>query len=294
MIALTLPATGLSDTVATGALPLAILVAALAGLVSFASPCVLPLVPGFLGYVAGAGPHGPREQVRRPAAASRRPAAEGGPARVTGPKEAAQVPVGVPVGEADPARSRVVLGTLLFIGGFSVIFILGAIFIASLGRALIEHRVLLMRLGGAAVVAMALVFLGAGRQRTATPRYRPPAGLLGAPALGAVFGLGWTPCTGPTLGAVLAMASSLDPSVSRAVILAGAYCAGLGLPFLLLATAWERAGRFNAFLRRHQRVIHIGGGILLLVVGLLLLTGLWDTLTTWLRVHAINDFEVIL
>ena len=79
----------------------------------------------------------------------------------------------------------------------------------------------------------------------------------------------------------------------RAVILASAYCAGLGLPFLLLATAWDRAGRFNDFLRRHQRFIHRAGGVLLLLVGLLLVTGLWDTLTLWLRVHVVNGFEVI-
>lgn len=288
-----LPLSELSDTVATGALPLAILVAALAGLVSFASPCVLPLVPGFLGYVAGAGP-GPRTAPGSRTAPGPGTGAAPGPGTGAARRATGRVPAfGSSPDAAEPPRSRVVLGTLLFIAGFSVVFILSAVFIATLGRALIEHRVLLMRVGGVAVIVMALVFLGVGQQRTRTPSFRPRAGLLGAPALGAVFGIGWTPCTGPTLGAVLAMASSLDPSVGRAVILASAYCAGLGLPFLLLATAWDRAGRFNDFLRRHQRFIHRAGGVLLLLVGLLLVTGLWDTLTLWLRVHVVNGFEVI-
>ncbi|MEI2778905.1 MAG: cytochrome c biogenesis CcdA family protein [Tetrasphaera sp.] len=251
-----LPAGSPAETVATGALPLALAVAALAGLVSFASPCVLPLVPGFLGYVAGTAPGGTHAG-------------------------------------AEPRRSRVVLGTLLFIAGFAVVYIASAIFLATVGAALIEHRMLLMRLGGIIVIVMALLFLGVGDRFSAAPRYRPRSGLLGAPALGAVFGLGWTPCSGPTLGAVLALSSAVEPSIGRATLLASAYCLGLGLPFLLIATALDRAGRFSGFLRRHQRVIHRLGGVLLLIVGVLLLTGAWEDLNTWLRQH-IAAFEVIL
>ena len=258
---------GASQTVASGALPVAIAIAALAGLVSFASPCVLPLVPGFLGYVAGAGPS---------------PIA---------PTPAPTAPRGV---VAAPARSRVVLGTLLFIAGFSAVFILMALFVTGIGRAFWEHQEALTRIGGAIVIVMALVFLGAGTQRTLAPRWRPRMGLLGAPALGAVFGIGWTPCSGPTLGAVLAMATATEPSVGRAVTLATAYCLGLGLPFLVMAAAWERAGRFNAFLRRHSRRIHLAGGLLLLAVGILLVSGLWARIMTWLQVHAIGGFEVFL
>ncbi len=246
----------MSDTITTGALPLAMLVALLAGLVSFASPCVLPLVPGFLGYVTGLTEN--RQRV----------------------------------------RSRTLLGALLFVAGFSAVFILGSIFITSVGAALVEHRVALMRVGGVAVIALALVFLGVGgawTQREVAIGWRPRAGLLGAPLLGAVFGLGWAPCTGPTLAAVLTIAaSSVDPSVGRAVVLATAYCLGLGLPFLLVAAGLERAGRVSGWLRRHTRGVQLFGGALLLVVGLLLVTGWWEDLNRWVQTELVGGFQVVL
>lgn len=244
-------------TIADGALPLAVLLAALAGLVSFASPCVLPLVPGYLGYVTGLSDV---ELERR-------------------------------------SPRRMMLGALLFVAGFTLVFVLTAIFVATAGRALVEHRPLLVRLGGVVVILMALVFLGAGGergQRTLRLPLRPATGLAGAPLLGAVFGLGWAPCVGPTLGAVLALSITGDSSTDRAVVLAVAYCLGLGLPFVLIAGAYERWGAMSTWLRRHLRTIQVVGGILLLVVGALLVTGWWDDLTVWLQRRWISNFEVIL
>ena len=224
----------MTDAIASGALPVAVLVAALAGLVSFASPCVLPLVPGFLGYVTGLSDTSLQQR----------------------------------------SRGRMVLGATLFVVGFAAVFVVGSIFIASLGRALIEHRVLLMRVGGVLVILMGLVFLGvgsnAGSQRQFAPSWRPRAGLLGAPLLGAVFGLGWAPCTGPTLAAVMTLsASTTNPSTGRAVTLATAYALGLGVPFILAAAGIERFGRVSGWVRRHHRTVQLVGGGLLIVVGLL-------------------------
>ena len=246
---------GTEESVLTGALPLALGLAALAGLVSFASPCVLPLVPGYLGYVTGLS--------------------------------------GEPL--AERSRPRLVLGALLFVLGFSLVFILGALFVTSIGRVLVDERDLLMRIGGILVLLMGLVFLGVGSQREAKIAWRPRAGLAGAPLLGAVFALGWAPCTGPTLAAVLVMATATaDPQVGRSVALAAAYGIGLGLPFVLLAAGLDRAGRASGWLRRHQRSIQVVGGVMLIVVGVLLLTGVWEDLNRWLQSELVSGFRVAL
>ena len=245
-----------TDTVSSGALPVALAVALLAGMVSFASPCVLPLVPGFLGYVTGLSDESLEER----------------------------------------RRHRMVLGTLLFVLGFTVVFIVLTAFLAGIGATLVEHRGVLMRVGGVVVIVMALVFLGAGSQRQLKLHWRPTSGLAGAPLLGAVFGLGWAPCTGPTLGAVTILATTTgdDAAVRRGIVLAVAYALGLGVPFLLIAAGYERFGAVSAFLRRRQRGIQVFGGVLLLAVGLMLLTGVWESWTRYLQTALVGTFRTVL
>jgi len=244
-------------TIASGALPLALVLALVAGFVSFASPCVLPLVPGFLGYVTGLSD----------------------------------------VALEKRGRGRLLLGALLFVLGFSVVFIAVSATASAVGAALFAHRLLLMRAGGVVVIALALVFLGLGTQRTWQPSWRPAAGLAGAPLLGVVFGLGMSPCTGPTFAAILALTVPLSGGgggVARGVVLAVAYSLGLGLPFLLIAGGYSRAGRASGWLRRHHRAIQVVGGVLLLTVGLLLVTGVWDTLTAQLQSRLVSGFETVI
>ena len=242
---------------ATSSLVLASLVALVAGLVSFASPCVLPLVPGFLGYVTGLSD----ESLER------------------------------------RSRGRLVLGALLFVSGFTVVFLIAAAALSAIGVAFREHQSTLLRVGGAVVILMGVLFLGAGKSYAAQLGWRPRAGLLGAPLLGAAFAVGWSPCWGPTLGAIQAMAAPISAesgSIGRGLALAGIYSIGLGLPFILMAALWERAGRASAWLRRHRGPIQAFGGIMLVAVGLLMVTGLWESVIVWLQTNLIATFQVAL
>jgi cytochrome c-type biogenesis protein len=260
--------------VTDGSLLLAVAVAALVGLISFASPCVLPLVPGYLGYVAGltgasaTAPGGPPPATAPAARATT--AAPGG------------VSTAVPPARRD--RRRVVAGALLFVAGFSLVFVsFGALF-GGLGRLLLEWAPVLTRVMGVVTIVMGLAFLGAlpWLQRERRIHRRPPTGLAGAPVLGVVFGLGWTPCLGPTLSAVNTLAYS-QASAGRGAVLGLAYCLGLGIPFLLVALGARRALAFSTFARRHARTVMRLGGVLLIVLGLLLVTGAWDAVMMWLR-----------
>lgn len=298
--------TGVGDafaqTAASGSLLAAVPVAVLAGLVSFASPCVLPLLPGYLGYLGGmsaatatatapgpgrvrAGRGGrldlstavPAQPVLSRPAATVQPAARGDMSLDTSP-EAPTAPA------AAPSRGRLVAGVGLFVAGFTVVFLAYGSLAGSVGGALLRWQDPVSRVLGMLVVVMGLAFWGlvpalqADRRRLLTPR----AGLWGAPVLGATFGIGWTPCIGPTLAAILML--SLDGgSAGRGALLALAFCVGLGLPFVLVALGVQRSRRVLDALARHRRAVTRTGGALLVLLGLALVTGLWGEWAAWLQ-----------
>jgi cytochrome c-type biogenesis protein len=247
--------------VTDGPLLVAAGVAALVGLISFASPCVLPLVPGYLSYVAGLVGTGNAESAE---------AGTGGTATA--------------VRTAVSPRTRMVLGAVLFVLGFTAVFVAFGTAFGGLGRLLLQHADLLNRVFGVITILVGLAFLGwlPLLQRTARITARPAAGLTGAPLLGIVFGLGWTPCLGPTLSAVYSLAFS-EATATRGAVLGLAYCLGLGVPFVLVALGARWAMGATAFLRRHARTVTRVGGAVLVVVGLLLVTGAWTELMGWLR-----------
>ena len=261
---------GLTDLAISGPLLLATLIALTAGAVSFASPCCLPLVPGYLAYLAGlAGT----------------PDATPTSSTVDTPTGSA----GAGVAVARPTgRLRLVVASLLFVAGFTVVFTAGIMSVLGLSDLLYLNQEVLQRLGGVVTIAMGLVFLGLvpPLQREMRIHRRPGRGLWGAPVLGAVFGLGWTPCLGPTLTGVLALAAGtqVGPTTSRGLLLVLAYSIGLGLPFVALAVGAGWAVRATGWLRRHVRAVQIAGGVMLVLVGLLLVTGLWGLFIAWLRV----------
>jgi cytochrome c-type biogenesis protein len=244
----------------TGPLLLAVGVAAIAGLVSILSPCVLPLVPGYLSYVTGLAGADLDERAE---------AADGTGAVATRTRA--------------PVVGRVLAGTLLFVLGFSIVFTLLVTLVANIGFALKSHQDLLNVVLGVLVIVLGLGYLGwiPGLQRELRISRLPAAGLVGAPIFGGIFALSWLPCTGPTLMVVLALATT-SGQTSRAVILALAYSLGLGLPFVLFGLFFRKLlGVFRA-IRRNSRWVTRTGGVLLVLVGLALVTGGWNHFLVWL------------
>ncbi len=251
------------ETAASGPLILALGACLLAGLVSFASPCVVPLVPGYLSYLAGLV------------------GAEAPPVTVESASKDRQATL-----LAKAGRMRVAGAAGLFVAGFTVVFVLASVTVFGVIQTLNVNRELLQRIGGVVTIVMGLVFLGLipALQRDTRMHPRRLTGVVGAPLLGAVFALGWTPCLGPTLSGVMAVSAGTEgTTAARGVVLIVAYCLGLGLPFVILAFGSASALRGVGWLRRNSRTIQVIGGILLVAVGIALVTGLWDQFVGWVR-----------
>jgi cytochrome c-type biogenesis protein len=233
----------IADTVASGSLLLAAPIALAAGFLSFASPCVVPLLPGYLSYMTG-----------------------------------------VAVQDLEQARrGRMLAGSVLFVLGFTVLFVSGGALFGGIASQLIEYQPVISKVMGVAVILFGLAFIGWLPLLQREVRLPVPGvGLAMAPLLGLVFGLGWVPCLSPTLGTVISLAYA-EATAGRGAILAFAYCVGLGVPFVLVAVAFGRFTRALRWIREHQRALTIAGGVLMVVLGVLLVTGWWDALIIELR-----------
>ena len=223
----------MNEVILNGSLFAAMPIALLAGIVTFFSPCILPIVPGYLGYVSGT---------------------------------------------AAP-RSKVALGALLFILGFTLVFVLLTM-VSGFAGSIMSYRSVINQIFGVIVVILGFVMMGMGNflQKTIKPNWRPKVGLAGAPLLGIAFALGWTPCIGPTLGTVMLLASQ-EGTAANAVLLGICFSLGLGLPFMLVAAGFGWMTRSVVFVKRHIRKFNIIGGVMLIVVGLIMSTGNWEWMT---------------
>jgi len=242
------------QTAGSGALVLAIPVAVLAGLVSFFSPCVLPLLPGYLSYATGLS--------------------------------------GADLASGDVRRGRMVAGSLLFVLGFSVVFVGLGVLSANFFRFFSTNARTFDIVLGVLAILLGLAFLGLvpWMQRDVRVHRVPAVGLAAAPLLGFLFGLGWTPCIGPTLGVILTLTA--NETGARGGLLLAFYSLGLGIPFVLAGLAWQHALRTVAWVRRHQRWVTGFGGALLVLIGIALLTGLWAEAVAWVQIQLVSDFEV--
>ena len=259
--------TGFTEIAAAGPLLVALGVCLLAGLVSFASPCVVPLVPGYLSYLAA----------------------------VVGVPEGQDPPGPGAIAAPAATRWRVAGSAALFVAGFTTVFVLGTVAVLGMTSTLITNQLVLQRVGGVLTIVMGLVFVGLvpALQRQARFSPRQLTTVAGAPVLGAVFALGWTPCLGPTLTGVITVASATQgANVARGIVLVIAYCLGLGIPFVLLAFGSARAVTGFGWLRRHGRAIQIFGGALLIVVGAAQVSGVWNEFVSWLRDAFVSDVRL--
>ena len=256
------------ETITSGSLLLAAPIAFAAGVLSFLSPCVLPLVPGYLSFVTGLSG-----------------------AELLGEEEteASGVADGAVLTERKaPAvarrKGRVLLGSLLFVLGFTAVFVAYGALFGALGSLLLEYTGVITRVMGVLVIVLGFAFLGLipGMQREFRVHTLPHIGLWGAPFLGVLFGLGWTPCIGPTLGAVQTLAFT-EGSALRGAILSVFYCLGLGLPFIIVGLLFRRMLGTIGWVRRHSQLVMRIGGAMLVAIGILLVTGLWNELTIAMR-----------
>jgi cytochrome c-type biogenesis protein len=294
----------IGSLISSGPLLLAMPVAAAAGAVTFLSPCCLPLVPGYLSYITGMSATSTVTETETPAEAAVGETAVGETAAgETAAGNSAGGGVGTrtratAAGAAAQPKGRIVVGTALFVVGFSAVFALYGLAAGGISQLLHAHTTGLTQILGGVTIVLGLLFFGAFDRfmfagRIFKPSVMPRAGLAGAPFLGVLFGIGWTPCIGPTLTAVLSLSLS-SGTAARGAFLAFIYGLGLGIPFLIVALAFQRMMNMLGFFKRNARLVSRIGGVMLVAVGLLEATGAWTSVIAWLHTHWFSGFQTSL